>query len=200
VAWCGEHSINPATAAKEDDIAICRRKTLEAEAARLEQLRPVLATPHWRKNRHGQPRYLYLIHPTQDDGSCLREYIGADPEAQAAALARVEAWDELQATKSEMRGIDHRLAAVNGGTDEDGALEAKGTSGRIQVRAIENEQAEEPLPAHLSRFIHYFNTVVALLRALPNLLVSRRASIENSSSLGVGRENLPAQTAQDFER
>jgi hypothetical protein len=58
-----------------------------------------------------------------------------------------------------MRKIDYRLAAVNGGTDKDGALdEAKGTSGRIQVRAIEDEQAEEPLPAHLSLFIHYFIT------------------------------------------
>jgi hypothetical protein len=26
----------------------------------------VLATPHWRKDRHGQPRYLYPIYPTQD--------------------------------------------------------------------------------------------------------------------------------------
>jgi hypothetical protein len=91
-----------------------RRETLEAEATRLEQLRPVLATPHWRKDRHGQPRYLYLIHPTQDDGSRRREYIGADPEAQAVALARVKAWDALQAVKNEMREIDHRLAAITG--------------------------------------------------------------------------------------
>ena len=42
-----------------------RREAITEEATRLEQLRPVLATPHWRKDRHGQPRYLYLIHPTQ---------------------------------------------------------------------------------------------------------------------------------------
>jgi hypothetical protein len=88
-----------------------RRETLEVEATRLEQLHPVLATPHWRK---GQPRYLYLIHPTQDDGSRQREYIGADPEAQAGALARVKAWDELQAVKNEIREVDHRLAAITG--------------------------------------------------------------------------------------
>ena len=91
-----------------------RREALETQATRLEGLRPVLATPHWRKDRHGQPRYLYLIHPTQDDGSRKREYIGADPEAQALALRRVKAWDELQATRSEMREIDHRLAAITG--------------------------------------------------------------------------------------
>jgi len=91
-----------------------RREALAGEATRLEQLRPVLATPHWRKDRHGQPRYLYLIHPTQDDGSRQREYIGADPEAQAAALRRVKAWDELQAVRSEIREVDHRLAAITG--------------------------------------------------------------------------------------
>lgn len=91
-----------------------RRETLVEEATRLEQLQPVLATPHWRKDRHGQPRYLYLIHPTQDDGSRKREYIGADLEAQAEALARVKAWDELQTVESEMREIVHRLAAITG--------------------------------------------------------------------------------------
>jgi len=35
-----------------------RRQALAEEATRLEQLQPVLATPHWRKCRHGQPRYL----------------------------------------------------------------------------------------------------------------------------------------------
>jgi len=40
-----------------------RREAMAEEVTRLEQLRPVLATPHWRKDRHGQPRYLYLIHP-----------------------------------------------------------------------------------------------------------------------------------------
>jgi hypothetical protein len=80
------------------------------EAARLEGLQPVLASPYWRKDRHGQPHYLYLIHPTQDDGSRKRDYVGADPEARATALARVKAWDELQAVKSEKREIDQRFA------------------------------------------------------------------------------------------
>ena len=91
-----------------------RRETLEAEAARLEGLQPVLATPHWRKDRDGQPRYLYLIHPTQDDGSRQREYIGADPEKQAEALARVEAHDKLVQVRAEIREVDHRLAAITG--------------------------------------------------------------------------------------
>ena len=105
-----------------------RRETLEAEATRLEGLQPVLATPHWRKDRHGQPRYLYLIHPPQDDGSRKREYIGADPEAQAAALARVKAWDELQAVKNEMREVGHRLAAITGHLARALLAAANGTS------------------------------------------------------------------------
>jgi hypothetical protein len=47
-------------------------------------------------------------------GSRRREYIGADLKAQAAALARVKAWDEIQAVKNERREIDHRLAAITG--------------------------------------------------------------------------------------
>jgi hypothetical protein len=35
-------------------------------------------------------KYMYLIHPTQPDGSRQREYIGADPDKQAAARARLE--------------------------------------------------------------------------------------------------------------
>ncbi|NVM57944.1 MAG: hypothetical protein HWN51_07490, partial [Desulfobacterales bacterium] len=51
---------------------------------------------------------------SQDDGSRRREYIGADPEAQTEALARVKARDELQAVKNEMREVNHRLAAITG--------------------------------------------------------------------------------------
>jgi hypothetical protein len=54
-----------------------------------------------------------------EDGSRQREYLGADPKARAAALARVKAWDELQAVKSEMREIDHRLAAITGHLDSE---------------------------------------------------------------------------------
>jgi hypothetical protein len=75
------------------------------EAARLEQLRPVLATPYWRKDCHGQPRYLYLIYPTQDDGSRKHEYIGADSDKQAEVLARVKAHEKLV----QVREVDHHM-------------------------------------------------------------------------------------------
>jgi hypothetical protein len=84
------------------------------EAARLEGLQPVLASPYWRKDRHGQPHYLYLIHPTQGDGSRRREYIGADPEAQAEALARIEAHEKLVQVRTEIHEIDHRPVAITG--------------------------------------------------------------------------------------
>jgi hypothetical protein len=89
-------------------------KALAEEAARLEQLQPVRATPHWRKDRHGQPRYLYLIHPTQDDGSRQREYIGADPDKQAEALYTQSAVAKTQnpylttALKSAILGVSRR--------------------------------------------------------------------------------------------
>lgn len=37
---------------------------------------PAHPDPPTGEDRDGQPRYLYLIHPTQADGSCQREYIG----------------------------------------------------------------------------------------------------------------------------
>ncbi|TEU19056.1 MAG: hypothetical protein E3J21_04715 [Anaerolineales bacterium] len=47
-------------------------------------------------------------------GSRRREYIGADPEAQPAALARVETYEKLVQVCSEIREVDHRLAAITG--------------------------------------------------------------------------------------
>jgi len=68
---------------------------LLVEQDRLRGLNPIQATPHFRKDKDGNPKYLYLIHPTQANGERKREYIGADPDAQAAALARLQAHDDL---------------------------------------------------------------------------------------------------------
>jgi len=76
------------------------------------------SSPSWPapigEDRGGRPRYLYLIHPTQHDGSRQREYIGADPDKQAEALARVEAYEKLVQVRDAIREIDHRLAAITG--------------------------------------------------------------------------------------
>lgn len=91
-----------------------RHTTLQVETARLEQLHPIEATLHYRKDRHGQPRYLYLLHPTHNDGSRRRQYIGADPAKQAQAMARIEAYEDLLQVQAEIREVSHRLAAITG--------------------------------------------------------------------------------------
>lgn len=89
-----------------------RRQELLAEVARLETLDPVDAKPHYRKaHPHGDPRYLYLVHP-QKNGMRKREYIGADPEKQAAGLARIEAHKQLVACQRDLNAIETRLAVI----------------------------------------------------------------------------------------
>lgn len=61
------------------------------------------ASPHWRDGK-----YLYLIHP-QRNGERKREYIGADPGAQKAALQRVENWSRYQELERERDKAQGRL-------------------------------------------------------------------------------------------
>lgn len=91
-----------------------RHMSLKVEAERLQQLGPIQASPHYRKDRHGKPRYLYLIHPTHNDGSRRRQYIGADPARQRQALALLDAYDELVEVQAEIREVSNRLAAITG--------------------------------------------------------------------------------------
>jgi hypothetical protein len=91
-----------------------RRETLEAEATRLQALDPIEATTYYRPDRDGKPKYLYIHHPARDGRPRRREYVGADPEKQQAALARIQAYKDLQEAKAELREVDHRLAAITG--------------------------------------------------------------------------------------
>jgi hypothetical protein len=89
------------------------RKTLQDEERRLLSLNPVQATPHYRRDANGEPKYLYLIHPTQANGQRQREYIGADPAAQAAALARIKAHDDLLQIQCLISTASQHLDAIN---------------------------------------------------------------------------------------
>jgi len=89
------------------------RETLRAEEQRLLGLDPIQATPHYRKDKDGNPKYLYLLHPTQANGERKREYIGADPDAQAAALARLQAHDDLTQVQRLIAVATQHLDAIN---------------------------------------------------------------------------------------
>ena len=91
--------------------AINRLAQLHSTATRLKTLAPVRATPHYHKDSHGEPRYLYLIHP-QKNGERIREYIGSKPEKIAAALARVRAHEDLVEVLHQAADIRSRLDLV----------------------------------------------------------------------------------------
>lgn len=91
-----------------------RHTELLKDSAKLEKLQPVNATAYYRRDREGAKRYLYLNHPTHDNGPRIRQYIGADPTRQHQALDRIKAYEDLVKVQTEIREIDHRLAAITG--------------------------------------------------------------------------------------
>jgi len=84
---------------------------LEIEAAQLLELDPVNATPSYHRDNHGQPRYLWLIHP-QKNGNRVREYIGCKEEKITAALVRVQTHADLVEAQRQAAEITARLGLV----------------------------------------------------------------------------------------
>jgi len=91
--------------------AIYRLKDLQVRAAHLRALDPTNATPSYHKDAHGEPRYLYLIHP-QKSGERVRQYIGSKPDRIEAALARVQAHHDLVEVLRQAADIRSRLGLV----------------------------------------------------------------------------------------
>ncbi len=89
-----------------------RLHDLETAAARLKFLDPVDATPSYHKDSHGEPRYLYLIHP-QKNGERVREYIGCKPVKINIALGRVRTHHKLVKVLRQAADVRTRLALVN---------------------------------------------------------------------------------------
>lgn len=58
----------------------------------------------WYKNQ----KYLYLIHHADQ----AKEYIGADPEKQAEALARLERYAEWKAQKTERTRLQSKITEI----------------------------------------------------------------------------------------
>jgi hypothetical protein len=84
-----------------------KRDALKAEIQELEDAGIAGANPHYREGK-----YLYLIYPTQPDGSRKREYIGNKPQAIQEALARVQRF-KIHATKSrELKDLESKLRSV----------------------------------------------------------------------------------------
>lgn len=99
-----------------------QRDQLIQEITELEELGIVQATPHYREGE-----YLYLIHPTQPDGSRKREYIGNKPHNIKVALDRVERFNqhsrkcrELQEVESKIKYIDRELRSLINRTKQSG--------------------------------------------------------------------------------
>lgn len=95
------HPLTPDTAAhliaRAEQIAPAALKAIEtyralvAEITNLEQAGITNASVYMRNET-----YMYLIHPTQPDGTRKREYIGADPTKQADARARLDRYEQHQ--------------------------------------------------------------------------------------------------------
>ena len=71
--------------APEIRAAIDAYRMLIEEIHAIEQQGITNASPYYRAEK-----YLYLVHPTAEDGSRQREYIGSNFARQTAALARVD--------------------------------------------------------------------------------------------------------------
>jgi hypothetical protein len=93
---------------------ITRQGTLGIQETRLQARQPVDASAYYRRHNRGAKRYLYLNHRIQDNRPRKREYIGADPGRQAAALDRIDAYEELVKVQAEIREVSNRLAAITG--------------------------------------------------------------------------------------
>jgi hypothetical protein len=100
-------------------------------AARIEELTAlgcVRATPYWRKDAHGRPYSLYLIHSTQANGTRQRQYIGADLAKQAQALVGVTRYQERAQLIAALDARRHaQQAAATGLRTALGALSACAT-------------------------------------------------------------------------
>jgi hypothetical protein len=84
---------------------------IKDQIADLEQAGVTEASPYWRKDKEGNPRILYLIHPSQN-GQRKREYVGVDPAKQADALARVQRWEQRQRLLEQANRLAARLDRI----------------------------------------------------------------------------------------
>lgn len=112
--WTGDDERN--TTLAQIDRAILKLQQdqviLDMERCELLQLNPVQATPHWRKV-NGERRYLILLYPTDAEGNRRRPYVGSKPDKVAAALAQVQAHEDLQQVTRQIDDITARLTAVD---------------------------------------------------------------------------------------
>jgi hypothetical protein len=80
---------------------------LQREATQLQAQGATEAKPHYKAGR-----YLYLIHP-QRDGQRIKEYVGADPLLQQAALNRLKRWERLTEVRAELAQIERAASALS---------------------------------------------------------------------------------------
>jgi hypothetical protein len=88
-----------------------KRELLAARSQELEAAGITDAKPYWRK-RKGKASYLYLVPPMVDGVRPKQEYVGADPEKQQEALARVERFEQRQALQRDLATLDEQIARI----------------------------------------------------------------------------------------
>jgi hypothetical protein len=97
----------PAQIAELLDKTLAQLALLQTHAANLVELGIVDASTYYRGGI-----YLYLVHPTQPDGNRQREYIGKDVGKVAAALARLERYQQYNSVTQEINRLEDRLGAI----------------------------------------------------------------------------------------
>lgn len=81
-----------------------RHQGIREELEKLEHQGITEASPHWRAGK-----YLYLIHPTQKDGTRKREYIGNDSDRVNDALAMIDRSSRYKQLIKELTHLDRQL-------------------------------------------------------------------------------------------
>ena len=71
------------------------------------------ATPYWRKDKEGEPKYLYLIHPATLRRTRKREYIGCESENIVNALELIKRQAEINKYDLERRRLNLKLKRAN---------------------------------------------------------------------------------------
>ena len=94
-----------------------------------------IPTASYEKRRENGSKALRLVFPTQH-GERIREYIGTDPDARAAALAQIERTKQAQALEKLTDDIGHDLQRYAA----DLSRKAKDVTYSAQYRAIQLEK------------------------------------------------------------
>lgn len=112
-----------------------QQTALQAKITALEARPMTDASPHWRKDRDGQPTILELIHRTgstyEQANSRRREYIGKDPDKIAEARERRKRFKQHRELKRQLYDTEYQATRIRRGIK--------------QLALLANEAEQKPL-------------------------------------------------------